>query len=267
MNVVVCIKQVPDSLDVSIDQETGLLNRDSAATALNAFDAYALEEGLLVTEQTGGEVTAVTMGPRAAVDVLHEAMGMGVQKAVHICDGAFRGSDTFATATILAAAIEKIGGVDLVLCGKQAVDGDTAQVGPEIAELLNLPHVAYVKKIREITEEAIVLERMVETGIEVIEVRLPAVLTVLKDINAPRMPSFKLKRQAKQQALPVWGIGELGLSEEQVGLSGSPTTVARTFTAQPRGVCEMLPGGGDEMVAALLERLEAAKVLGGQSNG
>ena len=263
MKVVACIKQVPDTLDISVDRETGLLNRDKAPAVINPFDVYAVEEGLQIAEKTGGDVTVLTMGPPAAIEVLHEAMGMGVQQAVHICDGAFRGSDTFVTSKILAAAIKKIEGADLILCGKQAIDGDTAQVGPEVAEFLGLPHVAYVKKIRQINEKSIVLERMVETGIEVIEVQLPAVLTVLKDINVPRMPSFRLKRQAKNQAIPVWGIAQLGLAEEEVGLSGSPTTVMKTFTAQARGNCEMLGGTSDDMVAALIGKLQAAEVLEG----
>lgn len=261
MKIAVCVKQVPDSLDVSIDRETGLLMRDKAQAVINPFDTYAIEEGLLIAQEKGGSVTAVTMGPPAATEVLYEAMGMGVDCAVHICDGAARGSDTYATAKILAAAIRRIGDVDLVLCGKQAVDGDTAQVGPEIAEMLGFAHVAYVKKIRQVKENSMILERMVETGIEVIEVQLPAILTVLKDINEPRMPSFRLKRQARQKDLPVWGIAELGLNESEVGLSGSPTTVMRTFTAQPRGNCEMLKGSTDEMVAALMARLEKAKLL------
>lgn len=266
MKVVVCIKQVPGTLDIGIDRETGLLIRDQAPAVMNPFDAYAVEESLRIAEQTGGQVTALTMGPPAALEVLHEAMSMGVRESVHICDGAFRGSDTFATAKILAAAIQKIGGADLIFCGKQAIDGDTAQVGPEIAELLGLPHVAYVKKIREIKERSIILERMVEIGVEVIEVRLPAMLTVLKDINTPRMPSFKLKRQAKSREVPVWGIADLGLKETEVGLAGSPTTVMRTFTAEPRGGCEMLCGSCDEMVAALMARLKAGGVLGRTGN-
>lgn len=263
MKVVVCIKQVPDTLDIGVDRETGLLIRDKAPAVINPFDTYAVEEGLLITEKMGGSVTALTMGPASAIDVLHEAMSMGVGQAVHICDGPFRGSDTFATAKILSAAIKKIGDADLILCGKQAIDGDTAQVGPEIAEFLDIPHVAYVKKIRQVNEKSIVLERMVETGVEVIEIQLPAMLTVLKDINTPRMPSFRLKRQAKKQELPVWGAKELGLSEEEVGLSGSPTTVMKTFTAEARGGCEMLEGTCDQMVATLMGKLEAAQVIGG----
>lgn len=258
MKIVACIKQVPDTVEITIDKETGVLVRDNVPAILNPFDAYAIEEGILIKDSCGGEVTAITMGPQQAISVLHDAFSVGVDHAVHICDGAFRGSDTFVTAKILAAAIKKLGDVDLILCGKQAIDGDTAQVGPEIAELLGIPHVAYVKKIREVNDDAILLERMTETGIEVIQVKLPALLTVLKDINTPRLPSFKLKRAAKQKVIPVWGIQDLGLREEEVGLQGSPTTVMKTFTPEARGNCQMLSGPDDDIINALLLQIDAA---------
>lgn len=258
MKIVTCVKQVPDTVEVKIDPETGTLIRDNAPAILNPFDAYAVEESLLIKEKLGGEVVALTMGPPQAREVLYEAYAVGVDLGVHINDRVVRGSDTYATASILAAAIRKIGSVGLILCGKQAIDGDTAQVGPEIAEILDLPHVAYVKKIREVTDEKIICERMVETGIEVIEVKLPAVLTVLKDINEPRLPSFRLKRQAKEKEIPTWGIAELGLSEESVGISGSPTTVLKTFTPAMRGNCHMLNGSVEEMVNALIPLMDAA---------
>ena len=259
MKIVVCVKQVPDTMEITIDRETGVLNRDKAPAILNPFDAYAIEEGLSIKEQQSGSVTALTMGPPAAVDVLYEAMSMGVDDGIHVCDNAFRGSDTYVTAKILAAAINKIGNVDLVLCGKQAIDGDTAQVGPEVAEMLGIPHVAYVKKIRELHSDRLIVERVVETGIEIVEIKLPALLTVLKDINMPRLPSFKLKCAAKKCSLPVWGVAELGMAESEVGLEGSPTTVMQTFTAEPRGKCEMLHGTQDEIVATLLAMLNHGK--------
>lgn len=258
MRIVACVKQVPDTVELKIDKETGVLIRDNVPAILNPFDAYAIEEGIQIKESCGGEVIAVTMGPQQAIAVLHDALSVGVDHAVHICDGAFRGSDTFVTAKILAAAIKKLGEVDLILCGKQAIDGDTAQVGPEIAEFLGIPHVAYVKKIREVRENAIVLERMTETGIEVIQVKLPAMLTVLKDINTPRLPSFKLKRAAKGKEIPVWGITGLGLREEEVGLQGSPTTVMKTFTPEARGNCQMLSGSDQDIMDALFSQINSA---------
>lgn len=242
MKIVACVKQVPDTTEISVDKETGLLNREKARAILNPFDAYAIETGLRVKEALGeGTVTALTMGPAAAKDVLYEAGSLGVDENLHLCDGAFRGSDTYTTAKILAAAVSRLG-ADLVICGKQAIDGDTAQVGPEMAQMLGLPSVEYVQKIREIHPGRLVVERMVETGVEVVQVKLPAVISVLKDIYEPRLPSFKLKRAAKKKEIPTWGVADLGLAEEQVGLNGSPTTVMRTFTPAPRGNCVILEG-------------------------
>jgi len=256
MRIITCIKQVPDTTEINIDRETGVLIRDNVPAILNPFDAYAIEEGLAIREKTGATVTAITMGPKSAIEVLYEALSMSVDDAVHICHSAFRGSDTYITAKILARAIEKIGDYQLIICGKQAIDGDTAQIGPEIAEMLNIPHVAYVKKVREVREKSLIVERMVETGIEVIEVQLPALLTVLKDINAPRLPSFRLKKKAKETAIPEWGLADLGLNEEQVGLMGSPTTVMKTYVPEIKSNCMMLAGTPRDMVRDLISRLE-----------
>lgn len=252
MKIAVCVKQVPDTVEIRIDKATGTLIRDSVPAILNPFDTYAVEEGVQIRERLGGEVIVITMGPLQASEALYEACGAGADSAVHICDRTVRGSDTFVTANVLAAAVRKLGGVDLILCGKQAVDGDTAQVGPELAELLGIPHVAYVKKIREVTKNFVLCERMVETGVEVIKAGLPAVLTVLKDINTPRLPSFKLKRKAKQNGATVWDIAALGLSEDEVGLNGSPTTVLRTFTPETKGSCHILGGSKEEQISELL---------------
>ena len=149
--------------------------------------------------------------------------------------------------------------MDVIFCGKQAIDGDTAQVGPEMAEILGLPHVAYVKKIREVTESEVVCEREIETGVEVIRVKLPAVLTVLKDINVPRLPSYRMKMEGKEKETPVWGIADLGLQENQVGMEGSVTTVMKTFTPDPRGNCRMIEGSEEEMIGALLPVIEAVQ--------
>lgn len=257
MKIVACVKQVPDTVEIKIDKETGTLIRDNVPTIMNPFDLYAVEEGLLIKEQRGGDVTVVTMGPQQSVEVLYEAHSLGVDNSVHICDKAFRGSDTYATAQILAAAVRKLNDVDLVLCGKQAIDGDTAQVGPGIAEVLGLPHVAYVKKIREVSDDYIICERMIETGIEVIKVDLPAVLTVLKDINEPRLPSFRLKRKAKKKTIPVWGLNDLDIPENKVGLEGSPTMVLRTFTPAAKGQCRMVEGSMQEQIAEVIKVTEA----------
>ena len=253
MKIIACVKQVPDTVEIKIDKETGTLIRDNVPAIMNPFDAYAVEEGILIKEKCGGSLSVITMGPVQAKDVLYEAYSVGADSLIHVCDRAFKGSDTFATAQILAAAIRKIGDVDLILCGKQAIDGDTAQVGPEIAEILGIPHVAYVKKIREVNEKYIICERMVETGVEILKIQLPAMLTVLKDINTPRLPSFKLKRKAKEQVIPMWGLNDLGIDESAVGLEGSPTMVLRTFTPQVKGGCRILSGTSEEQIDEILD--------------
>ena len=256
MNIITCIKQVPDTTEINIDRETGVLIRDNVPAILNPFDTYAIEEGLSIKEKTGGSVTSITMGPKAAIEVLYEALSMSVDNTIHICDGAFRGSDTYITAKILAKAIEKAGDYDLILCGKQAIDGDTAQIGPEIAEMLQIPHIAYIKKVLEVKDHSLVVERMVENGIEVIEIELPALLTVLKDINTPRLPSYRLKKKAKESVIPEWGLADLGLKEEEVGLSGSPTTVMKTYVPEIKSNCRILKGKPQEMVDELITSLE-----------
>jgi electron transfer flavoprotein beta subunit len=255
VNIVVCIKQVPDATEITIDPETKTLNRDAAPAILNPFDAYAIEEALQLTEKHGGTVTVISMGPNRAKEVIQEAFSLGVQQGVLICDPLVRGSDTFCTAKILAAAIKKIGNVDLVLCGKQAVDGDTAQVGPEIAELLSIPHVAYVQKVESVVDGTIRVQRMLENGYEIVEMELPGLLTVLKDINTPRLPSFKLVREARKKEIPVWGISDLDLSPEEVGLDGSPTTVVNTFTPELKSGGRMLEGNTQAKVQALLTEI------------
>lgn len=256
MKIITCIKQVPDTTEISIDRETGLLIRDNVPAILNPFDVHAIEEGLKIKEETDGFVTSITMGPKAAIDILHEALSMNVDDAIHISHGAFRGSDTYITAKILSQAIKRIKDYDLIICGKQAIDGDTAQIGPEIAEMLDIPHVAYVQKIREVKEKSLIVERMVENGIEVIEVELPALLTVLKDINEPRLPSFRLKKKAKDREIEQWGLEELGLKEEDVGLKASPTTVMKTYVPEIKSKCLMIELEDKKEVRKLIDMLE-----------
>ncbi|MGB9629306.1 MAG: electron transfer flavoprotein subunit beta/FixA family protein, partial [Thermodesulfobacteriota bacterium] len=183
MKIVVCIKQVPDTTDVKIDPKTNTLIREGVASICNPFDEYAIEEALLIREKHGGEVHVITMGPPQAVDILKNALAVGADKVYLISDKAFAGADTLATAYTLSKTIQTIGEVDLVICGKQAIDGDTAQVGPGIATRLGIPQLTYVSKIREINLEKkkIIVERLLEHGREVVESSLPSLLTVVKD--------------------------------------------------------------------------------------
>lgn len=191
MKIVVCVKQVPETTEVKINPQTNTLIREGVASILNPFDLYAVEEAIRIKEKLGGTVIVLSMGPPQVAESLKETIAMGVDEAVLLSDRAFAGSDTLATSYALAKAVEKIGEVNLIICGKQAIDGDTAQVGPELAEKLGMPHLTYIKKINEINETQITAERMNEDGFERVQMPLPGLITVVKEINEPRMPSLK----------------------------------------------------------------------------
>jgi len=256
MHFVVCIKQVPDTHDVKINPETNTLMREGVEAIINPFDMYAIEEALCLRERLGGKVTALSMGPPQAESALREAISMGVDEAILVSDRAFAGSDTWATSYTLSKALEKIGDYSVILFGKQASDGDTAQVGPGVATHLDLPQITYVRKVEEIDENRIVGERLLETGYESIESPLPCVLTVVKEINEPRLPSLKGKMAARKAQITTWGAGDINAEEDKLGLMGSPTKVVKIFTPPPREGGEMLEGEPAEMAAKLAEKLK-----------
>ena len=256
MHFVVCVKQVPDTTDVKIDPETNTLIREGVESIVNPFDMYAIEEALRLREKMGGKVTALSMGPPQAEKALREAVSMGVDEAVLLSDRAFAGSDTWATSYTLALALKKIGDFDAVLFGKQASDGDTAQVGPGTAAHLDLPQITYVRRIEEIDEKTVRAERLLESGYEVIESPLPCVLTVVKEINEPRLPSLKGKMKAKKAEIPVWSAEDIGAGVKDLGLEGSPTKVIKIFTPPQRESGEMLKGEPAEMCVELVEKLK-----------
>ena len=262
MHFVVCIKQVPETTDVKINPETNTLIREGVESIVNPFDTYAIEEALRLKERVGGTVTAISMGPPQAEAVLREAISMGVDTGILVSDRAFAGSDTWATSYTLSQAIKKLGDVDVILCGKQASDGDTAQVGPGIATHLDLPQITYVRKIEEIEAGRIVGERLLETGYEVIESSLPCLLTVVKEINEPRLPSLRGKMAARKAEIATWTAEMLDCDPKKLGLDGSPTKVVKIFTPPPRGGGEMLTGDADEVVPQLIEKLKEI-VVGG----
>lgn len=255
MHVVVCIKQVPDTTDVRIDPETNTLMREGVDSIVNPFDMYAIEEAVRIKEKTDGKVTALSMGPPQAEAALREAVSMGVDEAILVSDKTFAGSDTWATSYTLAMAIRKIGDVDIVLCGKQASDGDTAQVGPGIGTHLDLPQITYVRKVEELENGRIVAERLLENGYEVIESSLPCILTVVKEINEPRLPSLRGKMAAKKAQVITWGASDIEADPAKLGLDGSPTKVVKIFTPPPRGGGEILEGEPAEVAARLAEKL------------
>ncbi len=260
MRIAVCIKQVPETTDVRMDPEKGTLLREGVESIVNPFDTYALEEGVRIREALGGEVVVVSMGPPQAESALRECISVGADEAVLVTDRAFAGSDTWATSRTLAAALEKVG-FDLIICGKQAIDGDTAQVGPGLAVHLDLPQATYVRKVREITAEKIVVERLLEEGIEVMELPFPALLTVVKDINEPRLPSLKGKMRARKTDIRKITAADLDIPAEDLGLDGSPTRVARIFAPPAREGGEVFEGEAAETVEKLVAALEKAKVI------
>ena len=255
MEIIVCVKQVPDAKDVRLDPKTNTLAREGVEAIMNPFDRHALEEAVCLKEQLGGTVTVLTMGPPQAEDVLRESIACGADHGVLVSDRAFAGADTWATSYTLAKAIEKIGGYDLILCGKQAIDGDTAQVGPGLAARMNLPYVTCVQKTRQASADAIIVERMMDDGYDVVQLPLPALLTVVKDINQPRVPSLKGKMKAKKAEITALTAADIGAREECIGLAGSPTQVVRVFSPEPRGDRQVFSGSVEEQVDQLVERL------------
>jgi electron transfer flavoprotein beta subunit len=240
VNILVCIKQVPDTTEVRINPETNTLIRDGVDSIINPFDTYAIEEAVRIRERVGaGKVTVISMGPPQVESALREALSVGVDEAILLSDRAFAGADTWATSLTLATALKTLE-FDLVLCGKQAIDGDTAQVGPGIACHLDLPQVCYVSKVREISKEKAVVERMMEDGTEVVEVQMPAVFTVVKDINEPRLPSLKGKMKAKKAEIKTLSAADIKANVEEIGLKGSPTSVNKIFSPPRRSGGEML---------------------------
>ncbi len=252
MNIIVCIKQVPDTTDVKIHPETNTLIRDGVKSIVNPFDANALEAALQLKEAVGGKVTAITMGPSQAIDILREAVAMGIDDAVLLSDRAFAGADTLATAYTLAMGIRKIGDYDLIIGGKQAIDGDTAQVGPGIAEQLGIPQVTYAKHMK-MDDGMLLVERMLEDGYEVIKTALPVLVTVVKQINEPRYPSLRGLLAAKKKEITVWNAADIGADEKRTGLAGSPTRVVSIFTPQRNTKAVMLEGEPEKAVETLAE--------------
>ena len=256
MNIIVCIKQVPNTTDVRIDPVTNTLIRDGVESVINPFDAYAIEEAVRLKERCAGKVTILTMGPPQAENALREALSLGGDEAVLVSDKKFAGSDTWATSYTLAAAIRKIGDFDLILCGKQASDGDTAQVGPGISAHLDIPQVTYVRKITEITTELAKVERMTEEGYDIVSTPLPCLLTVVKEINTPRMPSLKGMMRAKSAKPLKWTADDLEADPAALGLEGSPTRVVKIFTPEQRKGGEMLSGSTEDVSRELTELLK-----------
>ena len=234
MHIVVCVKQVPNTTQVRINPETNTLVRDGVESIMNPFDENALEMALQLKEKhPGAKVTVLTMGPPQAAEILKEAVGRGADAVALLCDRAFAGSDTWATSYAISTAIGKLEKPDLVLFGKQAIDGDTAQVGPGVADWLGIPCIAYARKI-EIADGKARVERAFEDGFEKLEVALPCALTVLKEANVPRMASLRGKMAAKKLNIAPLTAEAVGADPAKLGLNASPTRVVRIFSPPPK---------------------------------
>ncbi len=263
MKVIVCIKQVPETTEVKIDSETKTLIREGVPSIINPFDMYAIEEGIRIREKYGGKVTVVSMGPPQVESALRQCIALGVDEVVLISDRIFGGSDTLATSYTLSQAVRKINEFDLIICGKQASDGDTAQVGPGIAQHLNIPFVTYVKKIEQISPDKsyIRVEKHIDEGYEVIDMPLPSLITVVKEINEPRVESLIGKMKAKKAIIPRWSADDLNVDVSRVGLNGSPTQVITIFTPPPRGKGEIFEGESEVVANKLIEKLKTNRII------
>jgi len=239
MKIVLLVKQVPETGSVRLDEATGTVIRKAADAVVNPLDLYAVEAALRLKEACGAETLALSMGPASAESALREVLAMGIDDARLVSDKAFAGSDTWATSRILAAAIRKAApAFDLILCGERATDGDTGQVGPETAAALGIPVVTYVSRIGDCRGGALALDRLIEGATEIVSVRLPALVTVVKAVATPRLPTLDGKIRARDAVLPTLARHDLGLPADQVGLRGSPTRVVRTFRPQISRACQ-----------------------------
>jgi electron transfer flavoprotein beta subunit len=262
MQFIVCIKQVPNTTNVQIDPTTNTLKREGVESIINPFDEYAIEEAVRLKERVAGsKSTVLTMGPPQAETALRDAIGRGIDNGVLVSDRAFAGADTWATSYTLSQAIKSLGEYDLIICGKQASDGDTAQVGPGVAEMLDIPHCAYVKKIVDIKPGYVKVERMMEDGYDIIEMPLPALITVVKDINSPRLPSLKGMMMAKKAVITKLTAEQIKAEKNNIGLTGSPTQVSKIFSPPSRTGGVKLEGSLQEVAQTLVEKLRATQII------
>ena len=255
MKIIVCIKQVPGTNEVKMDRVTNTIIRNNVAAIINPFDTYAIEEAVRIKEKYGAYIYALSMGIPAATEMLREAISLRVDKAILLTDRKFAGADTLATSYTLSKGVKKIGDYDLIICGKQATDGDTAQVGPSLAKTLGIAYATDVSKIIEINNDFMHCMKITDDGYEEIEIKLPALITVVKEINMPRLPSIKSMKQAKKAAIEVVTFNDITADENRVGLKGSPTQVVRTFVPVHEVNSVSIEGTAEEKAKKLAEIL------------
>ena len=254
MNIVVCVKQVPDTTVVKIDPKTGTLIRDGVPSIINPEDRHALEAALKIKEENGGKVTVVSMGLPMAKAALREALCMGADEAVLLTDRALGGADTLATSKALAGAIKTLN-ADIVLGGRQAIDGDTAQVGPEIAEHLGIPQVTYVQEVK-VEGDTLIVNRALEDGHQVVEVKTPCLLTAIEELNTPRYMNVARIFETNDDEIKVMGAADIDVPVEELGLKGSPTKVVKSMTKEVKGAGELVKEEPKEAVAYVLGKLK-----------
>lgn len=262
MKIVVCIKQVPDTFEVKIDPETKRIVREGVESIINPYDNYAIEEAVRLKERFGGEVTAISMGPPQAEKALRDAIAMGVDNAVLLCDMKFAGSDTLATSYILSCGIRKLGDVDIIVCGRETLDGSTGQVGPEISHHLNIPYITYVSKINNISDGVMECVRLMEDHYEELKVQLPVLITVVKEINQPRIPSLKGMLKAKKAQINIWKSDDIEGDVSLYGQDGSPTRVIDVWTEKHiKKEVKKIEGETEKLVDVLFDELKRHGVI------
>ncbi|MBR6700102.1 MAG: electron transfer flavoprotein subunit beta/FixA family protein [Firmicutes bacterium] len=260
--IIVCAKQVPDTNEIKTNPETGTLIRDGVPSILNNDDANALEEALKIKDAfPGTTITVITMGPPQATEMLQECLAMGADDAILLSDRALGGSDTWATSNAISAGIAKVGEYDIIFAGRQAIDGDTAQVGPQIAEKLGIPQVSYVKEFA-IEGNEITVKRALEDGYELIKLQTPCLLTAIKELNTPRYMYIKGIYKAMKHDIKVWNAADIGVDLTTVGLKASPTNVFKSFTPKPKGAGQKVAGDTDkELAVNLLVGLKEKNII------
>ncbi|OPJ55758.1 electron transfer flavoprotein subunit beta/FixA family protein [Alkalithermobacter paradoxus] len=260
MNIVVCIKQVPDTTEVKLDPKTGTLIRDGVPSIINPDDKSGLEAALKLKDEFGANVTVITMGPMQADAALREALAMGADRAILLTDRAFAGADTWATSSTLAGALKKLN-YDLIIAGRQAIDGDTAQVGPQIAEHLNLPHVSYVEDLKK-DDKYLILKRVFEDGYHIIKVKMPCLITTLKEMNDPRYMSISGIFDAyREKEVEIWNLQDIDVDTSNIGLKGSPTKVKKSFTKGAKAAGKVFNVNPKEGANIIIEKLKEKYII------
>lgn len=260
MKIIVCIKQVPGTNEVKMDPVTNTIIRENVPAIINPFDTYAIEEAVRIKEKCGADIYGLSMGIPAASDMLRESISLGIDKALLLTDRKFAGADTLATSYALSMGVEKIGDYDLIICGKQATDGDTAQVGPSLAKTLGIAYATDISKIIEIKKDSIHCMKITDDGYEEIEIKLPALITVVKEINMPRLPSIKSMKTAKKVEIEIVTFNDVQADESRAGLKGSPTQVKKTFVPVHEMNSVTIEGSPQEKVEKLAEILLSIEI-------